>query len=162
MSSDSPDNLTTALRRFAMERDRYVTLLARAAGMSRIEFDALDYIHEAGELTPNQLSQRLLITSGATTALIDRLEAAGRVTRNPHPGDRRSFQLRLTEASDAGGARQLAPYAQGLLNLARELSTEDRVTVARFLERAAAVAVNHADNAQVRAEQRKSAPGSID
>lgn len=150
MSSHSAAEVSAMLRRFAMERERYIKLLAKTAGMGRIEFDALDYIQEAGELTPNQLSRRLVITSGATTALIDRLEAAGRLTRSPNPQDRRSCVLRLTKTADEGGARQLAAYARDMDDAARKLSAKERLAVAQFLERAAAIAVMHADKSQAR------------
>jgi len=42
-----------------------------------------------GPLTQRDLGERLALTSGAITMLVDRLERAGWVHRRPHPGDRR-------------------------------------------------------------------------
>lgn len=155
MSTHSPKELLALLRRFALERDRYVKLLARGAGMGRAEFDALDYIEEAGELTPNQLSERLFLTSGATTALIDRLEAAGMLTRRPHPADRRSLLLRLTKGSGEAGAKQLTSYMKDLDEAAQRLSAEGRSAVGAFLEDATAAAVKHAQRETDRAKAKK-------
>jgi DNA-binding MarR family transcriptional regulator len=155
MSTPTPDELLALLRRFAMERDRYVKLLARRAGMGRAEFDALDYIEEAGEMTPNQLSDRLFLTSGATTALIDRLEAAGQLVRSPHPTDRRSLILRLTPRSDETGARRLSPYMRDLEAAALRLDDEGRAAVGAFLEAALAAAITNAEREAARAATKK-------
>lgn len=138
-----------------MERDRYVKLLARRAGMGRAEFDALDYIEEAGEMTPNHLSERLFLTSGATTALIDRLEDAGLLARSPHPSDRRSLILRLTKSSDETGARRLSPYMKDLEDAARLLDDNGRAAVGAFLEAAAEAAVANAKREADRAVAKK-------
>lgn len=153
MSSYSADEIIALLRRFGIERDRYVKALVRRGARSRTDFDALDYVEEAGELTPSALSERLLLTSGATTALIDRLEAAGLLTRRPHPNDRRSSLLRLTKQSDEAGSKQLAAYMNDLRAAARRFSASERAAIGSFLELAASTAAQHA-----RSEPRSHAP----
>ena len=49
-------------------------------------------------LTPTQLYNRLLVTSGGITGRIDRLEKRGLLCRLPDPQDRRSFLVQLTES----------------------------------------------------------------
>ena len=153
MSRYSPEKVAALLRRFGFERDRYVKLLSRYLGMGRAEFDALDCIEEAGELTPNQLSDRLGLTSGATTALIDRLEAAGQLTRSPHPDDRRSLLLRLTRSTDEDAAKKLSPYVRDMQAIAAALTDEERAVIGAFLEAAADAAEKNA--AAVRTPPRK-------
>lgn len=133
-----------------MARDRYVTLLARESKIGRTEFVALDYMQEAGELTPAQLADRLVLTSGATTALVDRLENAGMLTRNPHPEDRRSWLLRLTKGSDEAGAKRLSPYLKDLESAARRLNAAERSAVGAFIEAAEEAATKHADRSSAR------------
>src|SRR5271168_3192198 len=54
---------------------------------------------------PTDLFQSLLVTSGAITKQLDRLEAQGFVERLPDPSDQRGFLVRLTrrggKAADA-------------------------------------------------------------
>lgn len=58
---------------------------------------ALRRAGDAYELTPTELSRFVLLTSGAMTNRIDRLEQAGLVERVRSPtGDRRSVRIRLT------------------------------------------------------------------
>ena len=46
---------------------------------------------------PRDLAERLGVTSGSLTAMLDRLEVAGLVRREPHPTDRRSLHVSLTD-----------------------------------------------------------------
>jgi len=52
-----------------------------------------------GPLTQRDLGERLALTSGAITMLVDRLERAGWVHRRPHPGDRRYVLIELSPRS---------------------------------------------------------------
>lgn len=52
-------------------------------------------------VTPVTLSRYLGITSASTTALLDRLEKSGHLTRSPNPDDRRSVLVTSSEKSDA-------------------------------------------------------------
>ena len=50
-------------------------------------------------VTPADLARRLQISTASTTKLVDRLEESGHVRRGPHPTDRRSRALTLTQLS---------------------------------------------------------------
>ena len=63
------------------------------------EADVLLTLRRAGEpyaLTPGALLKASMITSGAMTNRIDRLESKGLVRRSPGPDDRRSVRVQLT------------------------------------------------------------------
>ena len=60
---------------------------------------ALAVLDGAGEaLEPGVIAERLLITSGSTTSLLDTLEKSGYVVRRPHPSDRRKVLVEITAA----------------------------------------------------------------
>jgi DNA-binding MarR family transcriptional regulator len=131
--------LLSALRHFGLEDDRLDALVARKLDAGAAEFKAMDHLHAAGELTPSQLCDRLALTSGAVTGLIDRLERSGWVVRCPHASDRRSVVVR--PASKSGEAPRLyASYAERVLEAAEDLSEAERDACLAFLERAAAAA----------------------
>ncbi|XVU23476.1 MarR family winged helix-turn-helix transcriptional regulator [Actinoplanes sp. CA-054009] len=70
-------------------------------GIGRPEFDVLATLRRAGDpfqLSPGELAASMMLSTGGTTARLDRLEKAGLVQRLPSPSDRRSVLVRLTEA----------------------------------------------------------------
>ncbi|QTL33997.1 MarR family winged helix-turn-helix transcriptional regulator [Pseudoalteromonas viridis] len=69
-------------------------------GLNGGEFDVLATLRRSGKpytLTPNQLLQTLMLTSGSMTNRIDKLEAKDLVKRSPDPNDRRGVMVSLTE-----------------------------------------------------------------
>jgi DNA-binding MarR family transcriptional regulator len=48
-------------------------------------------------LTPTEVSARLTVTSATVTGLLDTLETRGLARRRPHPGDRRSVLVEITD-----------------------------------------------------------------
>src|ERR1700742_3878960 len=63
-----------------------------AAGLEPWEFDVLSALRRAGppfQLTPGALLRATLVTSGTMTNRIDRLAAAGFVSREPDPPGKR-------------------------------------------------------------------------
>jgi DNA-binding MarR family transcriptional regulator len=86
-------------------------------GVSRPEFDVLAALRRSGppyQLSPGALAASMMLSSGGTTARLDRLEKAGLVARAADPHDRRGVLVRLTlegrrtvdAAVTAGHARQ--------------------------------------------------------
>lgn len=71
------------------------------AGLSDGDFDLLAALRRAGDpfsLTPGQLAETTMITSGTVTKRVDRLVAAGLVTRDRVDHDGRQRRITLTPA----------------------------------------------------------------
>jgi DNA-binding MarR family transcriptional regulator len=76
-------------------------------------FDVLAALDAAGtELTMGALSARLMVTSGNVTGLINAMEKDGLVVRRPHPADRRSTLIGMTDAGRALFGRMAPAHAQ--------------------------------------------------
>jgi len=136
--------LLAALRRFGLEDDRLDARIARQIGAPPVEFRAMDHLHHAKTLTPGELADRLALTSGAVTALVDRLERLGWARREPHPTDRRSI---VVSVAQSGGAVEAlyGPFGEALAEAALKLSAAERTAATRFLEDAAAIAAEQAN-----------------
>ncbi len=65
-------------------------------GLSLSGYDVLEALKRTGPLTPSQIMRKSLLTSGAVTNRVDRLEQAGLVERKPSADDRRSQRIVLT------------------------------------------------------------------
>ncbi len=136
------------LHRFGLARDRLSAAVCEAAGLAPRELEALEELEEDGPMTQRDLADRLRLTSGGTTLLVDRLERAGLVARRPHPGDRRAVLLELDEAAAAAaGGAPLERYHAAVVSAARRLSPSEREAVATFLAAAAAAAARAAEEA---------------
>ncbi|MGM3227002.1 MarR family winged helix-turn-helix transcriptional regulator [Dickeya zeae] len=82
-----------------LERDHLNPLFAQF-GLRPGEFDVLATLRRSGApyaLTPTQLYEALMMSSGGMTNRIDRLEQAQWVVRQSNPQDRRGTLVRLTE-----------------------------------------------------------------
>jgi DNA-binding MarR family transcriptional regulator len=137
MATRSADELAGRLQRFGLQRDRMRTALARRAGISSTDLDALEHLEADGPLTQRDLGERLSLTSGAVTMLVDRLERAGWARRRPHPGDRRSVLIDLSPSAVASAPDGLAAYHAAIRALAGSVPAGQRESIAAFLAAAA-------------------------
>ena len=92
------------LHRLADALDAELRPVFEAAGLSDGDFDVLAALRRAGapfELTPGQLAETTMITSGAVTKRVDRLTAAGWVTRERVEHDGRVRRIARTDRGRA-------------------------------------------------------------
>ena len=104
--------------------------------------------------TPTDIARYLGITTAATTALIDRLERSGHLTRERHPTDRRSVVITATAQTDDDVRAAVGGMHERMLAATRDLTDGDAETIIAFLERVQAavdeIAVDDAQPARAR------------
>jgi len=71
--------------------------IGKKLGLNTTDFEGLDLIFFRGVATPSELSKYTGLSSGSTTAMIDRLEKSGLVTREANPNDRRGTLVALNK-----------------------------------------------------------------
>jgi MarR family transcriptional regulator, organic hydroperoxide resistance regulator len=90
----------------------------RPVGLSIPQFDVLSTLTEREGISQSDLAERLYVTKGNVSGLIDRLVEAGYVVRRNAPGDRRSNAVFLTDEgrkiAEQGLALQKAFVAETL------------------------------------------------
>ena len=97
----SPQGVIGRLHRVAGLLTDELCAVYRAHGLAEGEFDVLATLRRAGpagERTPGELAAHTMVTTGAMTKRIDRLEGEGLVTRRPSAVDGRGRVVALTEA----------------------------------------------------------------
>jgi DNA-binding MarR family transcriptional regulator len=144
--------IRSALNRKELAAARQRAALARLLGLSESDVLAIQHLALAGRLTASQLGARLRMTSGGSTALVQRLEREGCVIREPHPRDRRSTLLRLTPHVQQRAGEALAPLVRDIDELTAQLPPDQRAALAEVLERIAEAGERHADELTRRAE----------
>lgn len=139
-----------SLRRYATETELYVATVGRDRHMHRTDLSALALVMDwglAGETaTPGRLSSALGLSAPATSALLDRLQQQGHVTRTPSPTDARSTVVAVTDhALEVGGAmfRRLAEHLGPVLEARSD--AELRLVAAFLDDVVAAVVAARAD-----------------
>jgi DNA-binding MarR family transcriptional regulator len=142
MNPATPSSIKQQLHRFGMESNRLRAAICRAAGIAESELDALEHLEADGPLTQRELGDRLLLTSGGVTVLVDRLERAGWVSRHPHPSDRRAVVVEPSPAVLAQGPKALAAFHSVIEKAAKEIPAEHREAIAAFLETVSAAAAD--------------------
>jgi DNA-binding MarR family transcriptional regulator len=97
--------------------------IARRNAFAELEtwgFDVLATLRRVGDpyqLSPGQLIQETMVTSGTMTNRLDRLEELGLITRSQDPSDGRGILVSLTKA----GAKAVDSAMEDLLSREREL-----------------------------------------
>ncbi|MCH8297901.1 MAG: MarR family transcriptional regulator [Chloroflexi bacterium] len=107
-------------------------------GVSPAEFGVLIELRLAGppyKMTPTQLYNRLLVTSGGMTGRIDRLEKRGLLCRLPDPEDRRSILVELTESGHELIEVAAHTHFRIMEHLTEGLTSEERECLAGLLRK---------------------------
>jgi DNA-binding MarR family transcriptional regulator len=87
-----------ALTRVGEADRRFRAAAAAHLGLTHADFDAVQYLAEAGPVPAGRIAEAMGITSGAVTGLVDRLERAGWVERARHEVDRRQVVVQISAA----------------------------------------------------------------
>jgi DNA-binding MarR family transcriptional regulator len=128
----SPDEVVGAVSALVRAEHRHAAYLAQAMELSAA--DTLALYHLANEpLSASALGERLGLTSGSMTALVDRLIARKLVCRVAHETDRRVVLIEMTKAGHTHSWNRLQHFIGDVVRLSVELSPADRVVVERFV-----------------------------
>ncbi|HET7518828.1 MAG TPA: MarR family transcriptional regulator, partial [Actinomycetes bacterium] len=95
----SPMGIIGRMSRLSRFLERSIATVLGKYGLNEPQFAVLAALRRAGPphcLSPTDLYNGLLVSSGAMTNRLDRLAAAGLVERVPDPGDGRSLLVALT------------------------------------------------------------------
>jgi MarR family transcriptional regulator, organic hydroperoxide resistance regulator len=107
----------------------------REVGLSIPQFDVLSALGENAGMTQRELAQRLFVTKGNVSGLIDRLVESQLVERRSPERDRRSHALHLTAQGEKVAAAGLAAQQAFVDDTLGKLGKDDLVTLFLLLGR---------------------------
>lgn len=144
LTQDDVEQLTRLMNAMASLK-RTEEALSRASQeymqLSETEMRAVHYLIVAANqgkvATPGALARHLSITSASTTKLLDRLERGDHITRGPHPTDRRSLSITVTERTHAVARDTVGRAHAERFTVAAALAPSEREVVIDFLSRVA-------------------------
>lgn len=85
-------------------------------------------------VSPHDLAKHLRISTASTTKLLDRLTLSGHLERRPHPHDRRSRTVVLTDESRRTFYRHFGERLGGMRDVAEGYDESELALIARFLD----------------------------
>jgi DNA-binding MarR family transcriptional regulator len=128
-------DLAMAVRRLDLMMSQMHLEMSERLGISAAELLALAHLALDGPLGPTDLTHRLHMTTGAMTAMLDRLAERDYVVREPHATDRRRIVVTLTRS----GRDRIFTHVHGMANevvtITEELPAEERAVLGRYLDR---------------------------
>ena len=84
---------------------------------------------------PVDITRYLGVSSASTTAILDRLEHGGYISRVPHPTDRRSVYIEATDRAEDDVRATLTTMHDRMHEVAASLTPEDSAAVVDFFAR---------------------------
>jgi DNA-binding MarR family transcriptional regulator len=134
----SPLEVLSRMDRLSRHLDRARRDVFRRSDLEPWEWDVLSALRRAGapfQLSPKQLLQQTLVSSGTMTNRIDRLVARRLVRREADPGDGRSVLVTLTEDGRTRVDAAITRLVDVEADLLRALSRGDRERLAGLLRK---------------------------
>ena len=134
----SPQGVIGRLHRLANALTEELVAVYGRFGLAEGEFDVLATLRRAGapyERTPGDLAASTMVTSGAMTKRIDRLEHRGLVTRRASETDGRGRVIALTPAGRELIDEVMTAHMANEHRLVGLLAPRDRELLAGLLER---------------------------
>ena len=128
----SPMGVVGRVLRLAVRLERRVERVLADFGLTLWQFDVLATLRRTGApfcLSPTDLMREVMLSSGAMTNRIDRLEAKGLVKREPDPGDRRGVQIILTPKGRRLVDRAIAARFEEAKEVVGFLTPRQRTTI---------------------------------
>jgi DNA-binding MarR family transcriptional regulator len=150
MSRDSrrkmlEDGFGAAVRAYQTAVDNFDQAIADHVGINRTDARCIDLIDQTGGMTAGELARAAGLTTGAVTAVVDRLEAAGFARRVPDPGDRRRVRIEATEKVWEVNAPLMGPLLEESQPILDDLTDREIERFTEFLRRVIELQQRHTE-----------------
>jgi DNA-binding MarR family transcriptional regulator len=131
------------IRAYQTSNDNFDQAIADHLGMNRTDMRCIDLIDQAGGMTAGELARAAGLTTGAVTAVVDRLERAGLARRVADPADRRRVRIEVTPRLWELTGPLMVPFIAESQAIVDDYSTEELERFADFLRRVIEVQSRH-------------------
>ncbi len=133
----NPMAMISRLMRIGKILESRITEVHKQYGLTIGEFDVLATLRRAGEpyrLTPSALLESMLLTSGAMTNRLDKLENKSLILRHHSKTDRRSVEVELTGKGLVLINELIVEHVKAQEELVQALSPSEQKQVGQSLE----------------------------
>ena len=138
--------LIAAYRANSNQDNAFDALAAERLGISRTDLHCLDIVENRGGLTAGELARASGLTTGAVTAVVDRLERAGLARRVRDESDRRKVNVEVTDRHYAESEAIWRPLMEDWQRmLSGRWSVDELRAITEFLRASTELGARHAE-----------------
>ncbi|MGH9025753.1 MAG: MarR family winged helix-turn-helix transcriptional regulator [Acidimicrobiia bacterium] len=134
----------TAIREYQRANDAFDEAVMVRMDLNRTDGRCIDLLQERRRLSAGELAQATGLTTGAVTAVIDRLEKAGWARRVRDDADRRRVLVEPTERTDLLCEQIFGPLMTEGNQYLEGLSVEQLQAIIGFLRHSTDASLRHA------------------
>lgn len=125
--------LYMALERAYHTFSRELSKRIRESNLTPPQFGILETLYHLGPTTLSSLGEKLLVTAGNITCVVDKLESMGLVKRERYTNDRRIIIADLTENGRDTISSLFPLYVKRMDELASELTEKEKISLQKLL-----------------------------
>jgi DNA-binding MarR family transcriptional regulator len=133
------EDLRARLQQLSVRQQRFEKFLAEDLHVDHPGLETMQHLISSGSTTPSELARKIGLSTAAMSLVLNRLEAAGHITRERHPSDRRKLVVTAAQMSTDQAYERVLPMIEGVEALVASLSPDERNTIESFLDRLLAI-----------------------
>ena len=104
-------------------------------GLNLTDFSVLDLLFQKGEQTTQKIGEKMLITSGSITYIVNKLEKMGLICRNKSEADKRITYIKLTKKGRETIFELLPLQIEKINEIFSDFSREDLINLNHLLKK---------------------------
>jgi DNA-binding MarR family transcriptional regulator len=128
-----------AARDYGIQMTLYRNIIFEKLAVNGTDMECLGFLLSKRISTPTELAKYTGLSSGATTAMLDRLEKGGFIERRRNPDDRRGTLIVLAKSGAEKVAPWFAPVGKAQNELISNYSEKELQLISDFFERYAKI-----------------------
>ena len=128
-----------AAKEYGIQMTLFRNIIFERLGVNATDMECLGFLLSKRISTPTELARYTGLSSGATTAMLDRLEKGGFIERRPNPVDRRGRLIVLAKSGAERVASWYAPVGKAQEVLIANYSEKELQLISEFFERYAKI-----------------------
>jgi len=166
MSRETRDEIYRSLGTEVRAQQNAVELIDDAAcllmGVNRTDGRCLDIIDQHGRITAGDLAKASGLSTGAVTAVLDRLEWSGHIRRVRDDQDRRRIYVEVTPDTLQRMHELYAPLTERSRALLTHYTVEELTLIRDFIRIGREASIEHADRLRAMVDARRDLEGTIE
>ncbi|HUX21128.1 MAG TPA: MarR family transcriptional regulator [Spirochaetia bacterium] len=133
--TDAKRQVIIASQEYGIASVLFRNAIGRRLGLNITDIGCINFLFIRGSSTPTELARYTGLTSGSTTAMLDRLERANLITRKTNPNDRRGIVVEVQQRSREAIGPMVAGSQKAQAELLDGYTEKELAAIADFLTR---------------------------